>query len=290
MSTSNQVSAFWQSCWQSWRRRWAYALISLTVATGLIVATPHPGYAQSSLLELLLRGVQIIQLSTISDRQEVALGKQINDQLLSGGETRLLNDRRTTAYVNEVGQALVPYSSRPNIPYTFQVVQSDQINAFATMGGYVYVTTGLIKAADNEAQLASVIGHEIGHIASKHSLEQMRQMALAQGAASLAGLDRNTAVNLGVELALRRPNSRRDEFEADQEGLETLVAAGYAPGAMPAFMEKLQSQASLPSFLSTHPAVSERIQVLNQAIDPATANAGFGLDSQAYRAEISALP
>ncbi|MBW4463866.1 MAG: M48 family metalloprotease [Pegethrix bostrychoides GSE-TBD4-15B] len=289
MSTSNQISAFWKSCWQSWRRRWAYALISLTIATGLIVATPHPGYAQNSLLELLLRGVQIIQLSTISDQQEVSLGKQINDQLLSG-DMRLSNDRRTTAYVNEVGQALVPYSSRPNIPYTFQVVQSDQINAFATMGGYVYVTTGLLKAADNEAQLASVIGHEIGHIASKHALEQMRQMALAQGAASLAGLDRNTAVNLGVELALRRPNSRRDEFEADQEGLETLQAAGYAPGAMPAFMEKLQSQASLPSFLSTHPAVSERIQVLNQAIDPATANSGFGLDSRAYRAEISALP
>ena len=282
---SNQGSAFWKS----WRRRWAYALITLTVATGVILATTHPGYAQNSLMELLLRGVQIIQLSTLSNQQEVALGKQINDQLL-GSEMQLFNDRKTVTYVDRVGQGLVPYSGRPRIPYTFQLVESDQINAFATMGGYVYVTTELLKTADNEAQLASVLGHEMGHIAAKHSLKQMREMALAQGAASLAGLDRNTAVSLGVELALRRPNSRRDEFEADQKGLATLKAAGYAPSAMPAFMAKLQSQASLPEFLSTHPAVSERIRVLNQAIDPTTANAGIGLDSRAYRAEVSSLP
>jgi beta-barrel assembly-enhancing protease len=280
---SNQVSAVWQS----WRRRWIYALVSLTVATGLIVATPHPGQAQG-LMELLLRGVQIIQLSTLSDRQEVALGKQINDQLLSN-EMQLFNDRKTADYVNRVGQGLVPYSQRSRIPYTFQVVESDQINAFATMGGYVYVTTQLLKTADNEAQLASVLGHEMGHIAAKHALEQMREKALAQGAASLAGLDRNQAVNIGVELVLSRPNSRRDEFEADQKGLATLKAAGYAPSAMPTFMAKLQSQPSLPDFLSTHPAVSERIQVLNRAIDPATANSGIGLDSRAYRAEVSAL-
>lgn len=274
--------------WQSWRRRWAYLLISLTVALGLIVTTPAPGYAQRSFMELLMRGVQIIQLSTLSDRQEVALGRQINDQILSN-EMRLFNDRRITSYVDRVGQGLVPYSQRPRIPYTFQVVDSDQINAFATMGGYVYVTTQLLRTADNEAQLASVLGHEIGHIAAKHALEQMREAALAQGAASLAGLDRNAAVNIGVELALRRPNSRRDEFEADQKGLAILKSAGYAPSAMPAFMQKLQGKASLPEFLSTHPAVSERIQVLNRAIDPATANRGIGLDSRAYRAEVSAL-
>jgi beta-barrel assembly-enhancing protease len=285
MSISNQLSVRWQS----WRRRWGYALVSLTVALGLILSTPYPGHAQSSLFELLLRGVQIIQLSTLSDSQEVALGKQINDQLLSS-EAQLYTDRKTTAYVNQVGQGLVPYSSRSNIPYIFQVIESDQINAFATMGGYVYVTTELLKAADNEAQLASVIGHEMGHIAAKHALKQIREMAVAQGVTSLAGLDRNAAVNLGVELALRRPNSRRDEFEADQKGLATLEAAGYAPGAMPAFMEKLRTKASLPEFLSTHPAVSERIQVLNQAIDPATANSGFGLDNRAYRAEVSSLP
>lgn len=271
-----------------WRRRWAYGLLSLFVALGLIVATPTPAPAQASIFELLLRGVQIIQLSTLSDQQEVAIGKQINDQLLSS-EMKLYNNSTVTAYVNQVGQGLVPYSDRPDIPYTFQVIDSDQINAFATMGGYVYVTTGLLKAADNEAQLASVISHEIGHIAAKHALKQMRELALAQGVASVAGLDRNTAVSLGVELALRRPNSRRDEFEADQKGLATLTAAGYAPSAMPAFMEKLRSRSAIPEFLSTHPAVSDRIRALNQAIDPATANSGTGLDSASYRSQIRSL-
>lgn len=269
------------------RRRWVYGFISLSVALGLIVTTPQPGHA-ASLFELLLRGVQIIQLSTISDRQEVALGKQINDQLVSS-EVKLYNDRGLNNYVNEIGQRLVPYSERPNIPYTFQVVDSDQINAFATMGGYVYVTTELIKTADNEAQLASVIGHEIGHIASRHSIEQMRESAVAQGLASAAGLDRNTAVNIGVELALRRPNSRRDELEADQKGLATLEGAGYAPVAMVDFMKKLLNQGSLPSFLSTHPAVSDRIRALNRVIDPATASSGGGLDATAYRSRVGSL-
>lgn len=265
-------------------RRWGYGFISVLIACSLILTTPHPSQA-ISVFDLLLRGVQLIQLSTLSDRQEVNLGKQINDKLVTE-DLQLYSDQNVNNYINEIGQGLVPYSDRPNIPYVFQVVEDSKINAFATMGGYVYVTTGLIKAADNEAQLASVIGHEIGHIASHHALEQMRETALAQGIMSVAGLDRNTAVNIGVELALRRPHSRKDEFEADQKGLVTLERAGYAPRAMVDFMQKLLNQASLPTFLSTHPAVSDRIRALNQAIDPASANNGSGLDAAAYRSKV----
>lgn len=269
------------------RRRWLYGLMATLVSTSLILATPQPGQAVS-ILELLLRGVQIIQLSTLSDRQEVALGKQINDQLVAE-EVELYTNRNINAYVNDIGQRLVSHSARPDLPFTFQVIDNDQINAFATMGGYVYVTTGLLKAADNEAQLASVIGHEIGHIASRHAIEQMRQLALAQGVISAAGVDQNQAVNIGVELALRRPNSRRDEFEADQQGLATLQSAGYAPKAMVDFMKKLLNQGSVPTFLSTHPAVSDRIQALEQAIDPATESNGAGLDSADYRSKVSQI-
>jgi predicted Zn-dependent protease len=280
---SNSFLKLYRQC----RRRWVYGLLSLMMASGLILTTPQPGQAVS-IFDLILRGVQIIQLSTLSDRQEVSIGKQINDKLVAE-ELNLYTDRSVNSYINEIGQRLVPYSDRSNIPYTFQVVEDSKINAFATMGGYVYVTTGLIRAADNEAQLASVISHEIGHIASRHAIEQMRESALAQGIVTAAGMDRNAAVNIGVELALRRPNSRRDEFEADQRGLATLTAAGYAPGAMVDFMEKLANQASLPAFLSTHPAVPDRIRALNQAIDPASANYGSGLDGAAYRSRIGSL-
>lgn len=269
------------------RRRWMYGLISVIVASGIIVSTPQPSQAQS-LLELLFRGIQVIQLATLSDSNEVTLGRQINEQLVSQ-QVSLYRNSSIDNYIDEIGQNLVPYSSRSDIPYTFQVVDDDQVNAFATMGGYVYVTTGLIRTADNEAQLASVIAHEIGHIASRHAVKHMREQALQAGVLTAAGLDRNDAVAIGVELAINRPNSRQDELEADQEGLTTLTQAGYAPGAMVAFMEKLLNQASIPTFLSTHPSTSTRIERLDTLIDPATANNGSGLDNAAYRSRISAL-
>ena len=268
------------------RRRWFYPLLSLVVALGISVGSPRS--QAIPLPELILRGVQVIQLSNVSDKQEVQLGKQINQQLLSR-EFKLYRNSDVNRYVDQIGQRLVPNSARPNIPYTFQVVENDSVNAFATMGGFVYVTTGLMKTADNEAELASVIGHEIGHIASRHAVEQMRETAIASGVASVAGLDRNAVANIGVELALRRPHSRQDEFEADRTGLKTVTGAGYAQSAMISFLEKLKGSGSVPSFLSTHPATGDRIAALKRAIDSQKANVGEGLDTATYKAQIRPL-
>jgi predicted Zn-dependent protease len=240
-------------------------------------------------LDLFIQGVQVVQLSSISNRQEVQIGKQINQQLVSR-EIRLYRNPEINRYINEIGQRLELQSKRPDIPYTFQVVDDKGINAFATMGGFVYVNRGLIAAADNEAQLASVMAHEIGHIEGRHAIQQMRQAAIAKGLATAAGLNRNTIVNIGVELALQRPNSRKDEFQADQLGLETLKQTGYAPVAMVDFMQKLLKRGgSVPTFLSSHPATSDRINALQQAIDPSRANVGQGLDSIAYKNRVRSL-
>ncbi|MEP0855148.1 M48 family metallopeptidase [Trichocoleus sp. DQ-U1] len=268
-------------------RRWFYPLLSSVVALFICVGLPQSGQA-ISLFDLILRGVQVIQLSNISDKQEVQIGRAINNQLVSR-EIRLYRNPQIVRYVEEIGQRLVAKSDRPDIPYTFQVVNDKGLNAFATMGGFVYVNTGLLTAAENEAQLASVMSHEIGHIAGRHAIEQMRKSALARGVAAAAGLDRNLAVQIGVDLALRRPNSRQDEFEADQKGLQTMIRAGYAPSGMVAFMEKLLRANSVPTFLSTHPATSDRIKALERAIDPEDANVGDGLDEQAYKAKIRPL-
>ncbi len=270
------------------RRRWMYGLLSIAMAISLIVFTPSPSQAVPRWLELLFRGVQIVQLSNVSDSQEVQLGQQINQQLTTR-QFRMYTDRNVTDYVTQIGQRLVPASDRPNIPYRFQVVDSAQINAFATMGGFVYVTTGLLRTVDQEAELAGVLGHEIGHIAGRHAVSQMRERAVAAGVATAAGLDRNQAVNIGVELALSRPNSRRDEFEADGTGLTTITTAGYAPSGIVTFLEKLGTQRSVPAVLSTHPATADRITRLQQLIDPATANVGDGLDMAAYQARIRPL-
>jgi predicted Zn-dependent protease len=274
-------------CSRRYRRRWFYPMLSMFVALGIAVGSVQPSQAVP-FPELILRGVQVIHLSNISDKKEVQLGKQINQELV-GREFRLYRNQEINRYVEQIGQQLAAKSDRPGIPYTFQVVDDKAVNASATMGGFVYVNTGLLKLADNEAELASVIAHEIGHIASRHAVEQMRETAIAGGVASVAGLDRNTAVQIGVELALRRPHSRQDELEADQRGLKTLGRAGYAQSAIVSFMEKLQGSRSVPAFLSTHPATSDRIKALKRAIDSQSANVGNGLDSAAYKAKIQPL-
>lgn len=270
-----------------YRRRLLYPLVSFVLALSLVVGIPQA--TQASWFDVILNGIQVIQLSNISDRQEVQIGKQINNELVSR-QVRLYRNSEINRYVNDIGQRLAQESKRSNIPYTFQVVNDKSINAFATMGGFVYVNAGLIAAADNEAELASVMAHEIGHIAGRHSIQQMRQAAVAQGVAAAAGLDRNTMVRIGVDLALRRPNSRKDEFEADKLGLDTLARAGYAPSAMVSFMQKLlKAGGSVPTFLSSHPATSDRIEALEREINSQRAKAGDGLDTNAYRSKIRAL-
>ncbi|MBW4616114.1 MAG: M48 family metalloprotease [Desmonostoc vinosum HA7617-LM4] len=273
--------------YSGWRRRWFYPLISVVVALSVSLTAPLPGRA-IDLLPLLFQGVQVFQLSNISARQEVDLGKQINQQILSS-QVRLYDNPEINRYVEQIGQRLVRYSDRPNLPYTFQVVDNNAVNAFATLGGYVYVHTGLLKTADNEAELASVIAHEIGHIGGKHLVNQMRQKAIASGVATAAGLDRNTAVGIGVELALNRPRSRQDEFDADRRGLRTLIRTGYAPSGMVSFMQKLLKGGSGPAFLSTHPATSDRISALKRSINNQSNYGSYGLDGNAYRANIRSL-
>jgi beta-barrel assembly-enhancing protease len=271
-----------------WRRRWFYPLISVVVALSLCLSTPLPGRTLD-FLPLILQGVQVLQLSNISDRQETDIGKQINQEIL-GSQVKLYRNSEVNRYVEQIGRRLAANSDRPNLPFTFQVVEDDAINAFATLGGYVYVHTGLLKAADNEAELASVIAHEIGHIGGKHLVKQMRQKAIASGLATATGLDRNTAVGIGVELALNRPRSRQDEFDADQRGLRTLTRSGYAQSGMVSFMQKLLKKGgSVPTFLSTHPGTSDRIDALRRAINSQPSNGKYGLDNASYKANIRPL-
>jgi beta-barrel assembly-enhancing protease len=271
------------------RRSWLYGLFALALGLTIAIGSLTPVKAEPW-IELLIRGAQIVQLSSISDKQEAELGAGINQELIRSGQAKIYRNQAINSYINRIGQELAKKSDRPKITYTFQVVDDPAINAFATMGGYVYIHTGLMRKADNEAELASVIGHEIGHIVGRHSIEQMRQRAIAQGVLSAAGLDSTQAVQIGVELAVNRRNSRQDELEADRFGLDNLTKAGYAPSAMVSFMKKLlESGSSVPTFLSTHPATSERIKLLQAKIPTQSANAGKGLDKQAYQSQISSL-
>ncbi|MBE9142811.1 M48 family metallopeptidase [Planktothrix mougeotii] len=269
------------------RHRWLYPLISITVTLSILLSSTVATLA-IPLPELIFRGVQIIQLSNLSARQEVAIGEQINEELLTK-QVKLFRNPEAQNYINQIGQRLAQASDRPNLPYRFQVIDDPNVNAFATMGGFVYIHTGLIAAADNEAELASVMAHEIGHIAGRHAIKQMRQSAVAAGVATVAGVDRNKIVQIGVELALNRPKSREAEYEADRMGLGTLIRAGYAPRGAVDFMAKLLKSGSPPTIISTHPATRDRISAMQQLLDPSIINSGDGLDSNSYRATIERI-
>lgn len=264
-----------------------FLLAVLITALLAILATPYSARSIdfSDLLRIAPAIIQVVEISNISDAEEVRLGSQINRNIIS--QVRLSRDRDANNLVKSIGAELVPQSDRPKIPFTFQVVDDSNINAFATMGGYVYVNTGTIAAADNRAQLASVIAHEMGHITGKHALEQVKQQAITQGIVTLVGADRNRLVNLGTELALRLPNSREAEFDADRRGLENLSRVGYAVKAMPMFMQKLtRNSSNSPTFLNTHPATSDRVVALNQIIQDnelGGTEVQRGLDDKSYQ-------
>lgn len=270
----------------NFKRKLLYLTISLTVALGSIFTNVTMSQA-IPWGELFMKGIQAIQISNLSDKQEVEFGSQIRQQLLSSGKVKLYRNDELSRYVNYIGNRLVSVSNRSNLPYRFDIVDNPEVNAFATMGGYIYLHTGLITAAANEAELASVIAHEIAHVVARHSQKQMRQQAITQGLLTATGLNRASVVQLGVQLAVNLPYSRQDEFEADAIGLQILYDADYAPRAMVDFMQKLSKiSGKTPTLLSTHPNGADRAIALDQKIPREIAYEGDGLDKQAYRYNI----
>ncbi len=193
---------------------------------------------------------------------------------------KLYDDNKVQEYVRKLGQSLVPYCERPKLNYVFKVADSKEINAFAVPGGFIYVTTGLIKNLDDEAQLACVIGHEIGHIARYHSVKQLQRSIAAQyGISALEGLlgggDKaeiaKIAAGLGINFLFLK-NSRENEFEADEQGAYVSAKAGYDPAAMVDVQNHLlklrgSKPTLLEQMLSTHPISEERIAHVSSYIE-----------------------
>lgn len=201
--------------------------------------------------------------------KEVALGRQLAADV--DRQVKFVEDPLITEYVNRVGQNIVLHSDA-KIPFTIKVIDSDEVNAFALPGGFFYVNRGLILAADNEAELAGVMAHEIAHVASRHAMENMRKGQWLEGLAmvgsiflgGIPGMIYQSTAGLGLAAALFK-FTRGAEEEADRLGVQYMWAAGYDPGAMSTMFEKLASKnKKKPGFFArtftTHPQSTDRME------------------------------
>jgi predicted Zn-dependent protease len=230
-----------------WRWLTCFILSSLTVGC----VTTGPGGKTS--------------LVVIPTSQEIALGQAMAQEVAS--TEKELTDPQWQSYLAEVGQKLVAVCDRKDIEYHFTVIESDQINAFAAPGGYVYFYTGLLNLMGNEAEMAAVMAHELSHVVARHGAKRLQAAMGASLAYDLVMGDNKsktfeTAVGIGMNL-LFAGYSRENEREADEYAVTYMVRAGYDPAAMETMFDKLAATGTesnaFEKLVSSHPETKERI-------------------------------
>lgn len=232
-------------------------------------ATPAPAKSQLDVNQL---GFALF--GDYSPEQERRIGTQVSGDLL--GAVPLVRDDKLQRYVNQVGNWVALQSGSKGLVWHFGVLDTEDINAFAAPGGYVFVTKGLYRRLNNEAELAGVLGHEIAHVTQKHHLKVLKQSsligALGQVAGSKAQKSDQAVQNLignGAEM-MARGLDKNAEFEADRVGMVYAARAGYTPWGLP---DVLQDLAGLPAkddrtslLYKTHPHPADRLAALGEAV------------------------
>lgn len=216
------------------------------------------------------------EFSLVSEGQEIAMGREADPSIVA--QMGLYPDTAVQRYVSDLGLALAARSERPDLPWTFRVLDDPAVNAFALPGGYIYITRGILSHLTSEAQLAGILGHEIGHVTARHGANRMSRAqlatlglgigaALSERVASLAGV---ASQGLGL-LFLRF--GRDDEYEADELGLRYMTRLGYDPSEMASVMTMLDRTSQLsggggrvPEWLSTHPNPGNRVGRIGEQV------------------------
>lgn len=245
-----------------------------------------------------------LALMSVTPEQEVQLGEKSFSQALQtmGG---IYPDTALNAYVDRVGQRVAARSHRPELKYSFKVVNDSSPNAFALPGGFIAISRGLLVNLENEAQLAAVLGHEIGHVTARHSVQGMQRATLLNAAVGLAGIAGgeqygNLASQIGGVTAnlIDKRYSREQESESDTLGIDYMVQAGYAPqGAIQLqeiFYRKIdngQNADWLSGLFRSHPFSVERLEANRNYVAGrySGSRGGYGLDGAAYRQSIAAV-
>ena len=236
-----------------------------------------------------------------SETEEADIGRESAAVLL--GAAPLLDDARVQAYVNKVGLWVALQSDRPDLQWRFAVLDDADINAFAAPGGYVFITKGLLARLRNEAELAGVLAHEIGHVVATHHLIAIRKEARVKlaGMAIQAALDKSEedaerlrALGRGAKLIYSRGLDRKDEHDADRIGVVLAARAGYDPYGLVTVLQTLErmnpASGELGLLLKTHPKPGDRIVYLDKLMKGQLGSASDGeLGEARFRRELAHL-
>jgi predicted Zn-dependent protease len=221
------------------------------------------------------------ELSLMSEAQEIQLGQEMDAQVRR--EMGLYDDAALQRYVQDVGLRLARTSERPGLPWRFAVVDEPAINAFALPGGYIYLTRGILPFLDNEAELAGVLGHEIGHVTARHAAQQYTKSTTAGIGVTLLSIfvpearpfQSITETALGV---LFLKHGRDDELQADRLGVLYSARTGWNPAGVAGMLTTLArldeasgTRRGVPNWLATHPAPADRVQQVQAAIQQVAA-------------------
>jgi beta-barrel assembly-enhancing protease len=253
-------------------------LTALAVASALAVA-PTPASAQ--FMDKLGKGAKLAQKANdlvFTEAEEVELGQKVSDAMRQ--RFGVVQDPAVHKYVTLVGAVLVTNSTRPNLPWTFIVLDTDAVNAFAAPGGFVHVTKGALAMMQSEAELAGVLGHELIHVTEKHTIGELKKTAaagLAVDATGKGGSKITEAVVGRMQDVLLKGFGRKEEMESDTKGLALASKAGYAPGGLAAFLQKLAARNNNSNekagLFASHPETTERIKKLGELAEKMTSTA-----------------
>lgn len=265
-----------------------------------------PGLATAACLLLSCASADSGSL-LISEEREIEMGAEYHAQLLQEMPA-YTGDARVTDYVTALGTSIALNSGRPDLPYHFTVVESDEINAFAVMGGYVYVTTGLLKASTSGSEVATIVAHELGHISARHGVRAMETYLIEQGLTDLLFKDGTTKELLkGVLNTLEGLTfSQPQEREADDLGVRYAAATKWNPWGIVDFFNYLEANgggassggilSEIGEVFSTHPTNPDRIAAVTAALNELGITAedtaykyGRPADDSAYAAMKAAL-
>jgi beta-barrel assembly-enhancing protease len=276
-------------------RFWAVAAglsLSLLGAALPAKAIAQPGAASNPDLNTRITAVlqdvaRYAQVSDVFAESELEVGQQINHLLLT--QYPLHRGRAVNQYVDQVGQSLVAVGNPRDISFTFQVLASDRIDAFSVPGGFVYVTTGLLQAVDNEAELAAVLAHEIARVNQRHNGQALKQWMVTQVPDQIADADPQTLAQIGYQLAVDLPRNPEFEHEADRLGVALLRQAGYPQTALLEFLERRLESVDAHDFLQARSNYASRVEALQTQALPLVSRLYLGLDSNQYQQRILPL-